>query len=310
MVLNLTQATATNIRLSGGKGASLAKLSQAGLPVPSAVILPTSAFENFVKTSHLDRKISSILKHLAFEDMNDLEESARAIHELFENTPLPKDFQEELQTSFATLRSNHVAVRSSATAEDATTTSWAGELETFLNVGQETLTDAIVKCWASLYSTRALMYRHTNHLDTIKISVAVVIQTMVESEVSGVCFTVHPVTNDRTLMIIEAGLGLGEAIVGGLITPDLYIIEKSTRRIIEKTINAQTIMIARSKDGTAEVRVPDEQQELQKLSDEQIVALARLCGNIEHLYQTPQDIEWTWARDQWYILQSRPITTL
>ncbi len=310
MILNLAHATATDIRVSGGKGSSLAKLSQAGLPVPPAVIIPTTAFEQFLKNSHLDRKIATILEHVNYEDMRDIEQSARSIQSLLADTPTPEVFQKEVHTSFATLRSSTVAVRSSATAEDAATTSWAGELETFLNIGTDALIDSIVQCWASLYSPRALLYRHTNNLDHIQISVAVVLQTMVESEVSGVCFTVHPVTNDSNQMIIEAGFGLGEAVVGGLITPDLYIIEKSSRRIIEKTINTQTLMVERSVEGTAEVSVPDERQTLQKLSDEQIVTLARICGNIEHLYQTPQDIEWTWARNQYYILQSRPITTL
>ncbi len=310
MMINLTHPTATDVRISGGKGASLATLSQAGLPVPPALIVPTSAFEQFLKSTHLDQKISSIRDHIHFTDMRDVEQSSRAIVSLITDTPLPTDMQEEIRGALKILHADTVAVRSSATAEDSAKTSWAGELETFLNINETTIVDSVLRCWASLYSPRALSYRHTNHLDTTNILVAVVIQTMVESEVSGVCFTVHPVTNDRNQMIIEAGFGLGEAIVGGLITPDLYIVEKSSRRIVEKTINPQAIMITRSSEGTSEMPVTEDQQERQKLSDEQIVALARLCGNIEHLYQTPQDIEWTLARDQWYILQSRPITTL
>lgn len=309
-MIGLAHTTATDVRVSGGKGSSLAKLSQAGLPVPPAVIIPTSVFEQFLKSTRLDQKISSIREHIHFDDMRDVEQSSRAITSLIVDTPLPEDMRQAIQGSLTTLHTETVAVRSSATAEDSAKTSWAGELETLLNINSHTLANAVLTCWASLYSPRALLYRHTNHLDTAKILVAVVIQTMVESEISGVCFTVHPVTNDRNQMIIEAGWGLGEAIVGGLITPDLYIVEKSSRRIVEKTINPQTIMIVRSLEGTSEAPVPDNQQECQKLSDSQIVALARLCGNIEHLYQTPQDIEWAWAHDQWYLLQSRPITTL
>lgn len=197
-----------------------------------------------------------------------------------------------------------------ATAEDSSVASWAGELETYLNTTKDTLLDNVKKCWSSLFTPRAIFYRFERELHTTKVSVAVVIQTMIQSEVAGVCFTVHPVTKDYDQIVIEAGFGLGEAIVGGKITPDTYVLHKRDWKILDKNISQQTIMIARDKNRNIEKQIPKSKQEEQKLSDQQILQLSKLCQKIEEHYKYPQDIEWAIENGKFYILQSRPITTL
>jgi len=208
------------------------------------------------------------------------------------------------------LRTKYVAVRSSATAEDSKIDSWAGELETYLNTTKENLIENIKKCWSSLYTPRAIFYRFQRKLNHTPVSVAVVVQKMVQSDVSGVCFTVHPVTKDKNQMVIEAVWGLGEILVSGQITPDTYVIEKDTLNILDKNINLQEKMIVRSKVGNKLVSVPQAKQSKQKLSKEQIRKLSRICLKIENHYQYPQDIEWALENRKFYILQTRPITSL
>jgi pyruvate,water dikinase len=206
-------------------------------------------------------------------------------------------------------------------------------LESYLNTTKDTLLENVKNCWASLFTPRAIFYRFEKKLHLEAVSVAVVVQKMVESEVSGICFTVHPVTEDKDQMVIEAGWGLGEAIVGGIITPDTFVIDKSVVQspkskvqspITDKYISEQAIMIVRSPEGTQEKSVPEEKREKQKISDEKLVELAKICLGIEKHYGFPCDIEWAAAaegsrnqksnlKDQnlrLYIVQSRPITTL
>jgi phosphohistidine swiveling domain-containing protein len=214
-----------------------------------------------------------------------------------------------------------VAVRSSATAEDSASAAWAGQLESFLNTDRKHLLENVQKCWASLYTPRAIFYgfekgfhgsgqrQRTN--DQGYLSVAVVVQQMVQSEISGIAFSVHPVTQDTNQLIIEAGYGLGEAIVSGQITPDSYVVTKEPVEITDKNISAQDRMLIRANKGGNEwVTVDSSQANNAKLSDQQILELSRLIIKIESHYGFPCDIEWAFANDQFYITQSRPITTL
>jgi len=205
-----------------------------------------------------------------------------------------------------------VAVRSSATAEDSSSAAWAGQLDSFLNTTEKTLLANVQKCWASLFTPRAIFYRFEKGLHNNKISVAVVIQKMIESEVSGIAFSVHPVTQDHNQLIIEAGYGLGEAIVSGQITPDSYVIEKNPRRIIDRNVSTQERGIYRKpKEGGNEWQnIPQDKGKKQKLTDGQILELSELILKIENHYGTPQDIEWAYENNKFYITQSRPITTL
>jgi pyruvate,water dikinase len=213
-------------------------------------------------------------------------------------------------SEFKKLKAQYVAVRSSATAEDSKTASWAGELETYLNTTEKDLLNKVKKCWSSLFTPRAIFYRHEKKLLKSKVSVAVVVQKMIQSEVSGICFTVHPVTKDKNQMILEAGLGLGEAIVSGQITPDSYVLDKRDWSIMDINIAEQTMMIAKKGKITAQIKLPKAKGGKQKLAGKQIVELAKLCGTIEKHYGFPCDIEWAMEKGKFYITQSRPITTL
>ena len=226
------------------------------------------------------------------------------------NKKIPQDIQKEILKEFKKLKAKYVAIRSSATAEDSKLDSWAGELETYLNTTEKNILKNVKKCWASLYSPRALFYRIERKMQRKSVSVAVVIQKMIQSEVAGICFTVHPITKDKNQMIIEAGYGLGEAIVGGMITPDAYVIEKNSLTILDINISEQKKMIKWAKNKNQNVTVSKEKQSKQKLKNSEIIKLSKIVRNIEKHYKSPQDIEWAFAKGNLYITQSRPITTL
>jgi pyruvate,water dikinase len=213
----------------------------------------------------------------------------------------------------------YVAVRGSATAEDSSVASWAGELESYLNTSRQNLLGRVKDCWSSLFTQRAIVYRHEKGLRKSKVSVAVVVQKMVQSEIAGICFTTHPVTRDKNQLIIEAGWGLGEAIVGGHITPDSYVVDKRNWKILDINISEQEKMLVRrssksgggkSATGNAWIKVPNKLRTKQKLDGKQIIELAKLCSKIEKHYRFPCDIEWAFEKGKFYIVQSRPITTL
>ena len=231
---------------------------------------------------------------------------------------MPKDIENEVLKNYKQLGADFVAVRSSATAEDSKTASWAGELETYLNTTQKDLLENVKKCWSSLFTPRAIFYRHEKKLHKSKVSVAVVIQKMVQSEIAGVVFTVHPVTKDKNQMIIEAVYGLGELLVSGEITPDSYVIDKTDMTILDINIAEQKEKLIKDKiAGNIKKKVLRHAQDKQKLSGKQIIELARICKKIEDHYGFPCDIEWALEkpktkgqRSKIYIVQSRPITTL
>jgi len=203
-----------------------------------------------------------------------------------------------------------VAVRSSATAEDLPSASFAGQQASFLNVrGSENVVSAVKRCWASLFEARAIYYRHQNGFDHLQVGLAVVVQKMVQSEKSGIVFTVDPVFQDENRLVIEAGFGLGEAVVSGSVTPDKYVVDKNTFEIIEKTVEKQEKMLVKTHRGDEWVEVEQELQEVQKLSDEEILKLAKICVEIEKHYAFPQDVEFAVEKDI-FIVQVRPITTL
>jgi pyruvate,water dikinase len=296
--------------LAGGKGASLGEMTKAGIPVPPGFVILASAFEQFLKETDLDVEIDSILHTVNHQEMHTVEHSSEIIQKLILEAKMPEDIKEAIQKEFKKLNTPYVAVRSSATAEDSTSAAWAGQLESYLNTTEKTLLQNVQKCWASLFTPRAIFYRFEKNLHNQKISVAVVIQKMVQSEVSGIAFSVHPVTEDRNQIIIEAGYGLGEAIVSGSITPDSYVVEKDLRRIIDKNISEQEKMLVKNRVNNDWAMVPYSKRRLQKLPDEKILELAQSIIKIEEHYKSPQDIEWAFADNLFYITQSRPITTL
>lgn len=295
---------------AGGKGASLGELISLGLNVPPGFVILASAFNNFCRSSILGQDIKSLMSQVKASDMNSIDQASRIIKSSIAGIKIPAEIESEILAAYEKFGTSPVAVRSSATAEDSESASWAGELSTFLNIDREHLVESVRKCWASLFTQRAIFYRLEKSLSNEEISVAVVVQKMIPAEVSGVVFTVHPVTKDKNQMIIEAGWGLGEAIVSGQITPDNYVVDKAQGSILEKTVARQTEMIKADKVGIAKITVSEADQEKVKLDEEKILELARICQKIEKHFGSPCDIEWAMAGGQVYILQSRPITTL
>jgi len=299
-------------KIAGGKGASLGEMTQAGLQVPPGFVISAAAFELFLTETDINIEIDAMWDRINTEDTESVEENSEIVRNLILNEKIPEEIGKEILKEFKKLKTKYVAVRSSATAEDSKIDSWAGELESYLDTTEKTLLENVKKCWASLFTPRALFYRVERKLQRTQVSVAVVVQKMVKSEVSGICFTVHPVTKNKNQMVLEAGWGLGEAIVGGKITPDTYIIDKADWSILDANISEQEMKIIRAKKGSGveEVKVSKLQQEKQKLDNKKIIDLAKICGRIEGHYKSPQDIEWAMERGKLYITQSRPITTL
>ncbi len=306
--------------LAGGKGASLGEMTQAGIPVPPGFVILSSAFERFLKETQLHGDIDAILHSVNHQEMQTVEHASERIQSLILGATMPKEVADEIRDNFKKLGAEYVAVRSSATAEDSSSAAWAGQLDTFLNTTEENLLKNVQKCWASLFTPRAIFYRFEKGLHEVHISVAVVVQKMVESECSGIAFSVHPVTEDKNQLIIEAGFGLGEAIVSGQVTPDSYVVEKEPRRITEVNVATQERGLYRSaKGGNEWVAIPESRASSRVLTESQVLELSELVLKIENHYGFPCDIEWAFAvspesaegrKGKFYITQSRPITTL
>lgn len=306
-IKNLSKA---DVAEAGGKGASLGEMTKAGIPVPLGFVVLAEAFDAFLTATDLNMEIEATLKQVDKSNVETVEQASEKIRDLIADAEFPAELAKIILAEFAKLEVEYVAVRSSATAEDSSAASWAGELESYLNTTKRNLLVNVKKCWASLFTPRAIFYRIEKGLHKTKVSVAVVVQAMIQSEISGICFTVHPVTKDHDQMVIEAGYGLGEAIVGGLITPDTYVVHKKEQNILDKNIGQQKKMIIKRKDKNVTEPVAAVKQSQQKLVDRQILELAVLGQRIEDHYKKPQDIEWALARGKFYIVQSRPITTL
>ncbi len=326
---NFKQLSKKDVALAGGKGASLGEMTQAKMPVPAGFVILAGAFDRFLAEADLKMEIENALKKVNPDNINSVEKASKAIQDMIYDAIMPEDIARKIERDFAKLKATYVAVRSSATAEDSAIASWAGELDSYLNVTKKNLHESVKKCWASLFTPRAIFYRFEKQLHKQKVSVAVVVQKMVQADVSGITFTVHPVTEDRNQMVIEAGWGLGEAIVGGKITPDTYIVKKpkiqnpkskrnskfkipNSRNLIimDKNVSEQKMMVVRGAKGTVGKSVPKAKRHKQKVSDKQILKLAEICLDIEKHYKKPQDIEWAIEKNKIYILQARPITTL
>jgi len=307
----INEISILNTNIAGGKGASLGEMTQAGILVPSGFVILSVTFDEFLKETGLNIEINAVLDSVNHKEKHTIQNASEKIQALILNSQISNGIIEEINSSFQKLNSKYVAVRSSATTEDSNTTAWAGQLESYLNVTQENLFESVKKCWASLFTLRSLFYRFEKDLHRDKISVAVVVQTMVQSEFSGVAFSVHPVTKDANQLIIEAGVGLGEAIVLGKITPDSYVVEKEPIEIINKNIvHQEKGLFLLETGGSKWKNITREQSGSQTLSDEQIRELSKIIVGIERHYGFPVDIEWAFEKEKFYIVQSRPITTL
>jgi len=310
LVRNFKKLDKNDVDLAGGKGASLGEMTRVGIPVPPGFVILANAFDRFLDETDLRTDIDAQLAKVNHNDINTVDRYSNVIRDLIDRAEIPKDIAKEIKDEFKKLDAKYVAVRSSATAEDSSSASWAGELESYLNTTDKDLLDKVKKCWSSLFTPRAIFYRFEKKLHTTKVSVAVVVQKMAQSKVSGIAFTVHPVTEDENQMIIEAGWGLGEAIVSGMVTPDAYVIDKRDFSIVDINIADQQKQIIKTSKGNEFVKVDDNKREEQKLVGAKIVELAKICASIEKHYKFPCDIEWAMENDEFYIVQSRPITTL
>lgn len=312
LVLALDDASAT-LEQVGGKGASLARLASAGLPVPPGFHITTAAYRRFVEEHELQEQILTAVAEVTVNQPATLEEASRQIAKLFASYVMPDTIADTVRQAYAELGEQElpVAVRSSATAEDLPEMSFAGQQETFLNMrGEAMVLDAVKRCWASLWTARAIGYRARNNIAPQDVSLAVVVQQLVLADASGILFTANPVSGERNQILINAAWGLGEAIVGGQVTPDTIVVDKTTMTIIEEQINEKDVMTVRTLEGTHEEAVPDDKRKQAALNTAQAIELAHLAVQIEQLYGQPMDIEWVLQNGHIFIVQARPITSL
>ena len=306
----------SDVDLAGGKGANLGELARAGLPVPPGFIVTAAAYRAFLDASNLVAEIGARLSALDVTNPQQLQVTSVAIRQLLTAAQVPAEVSDAVAVAYRTMGAAPVAVRSSATAEDLAEASFAGQQSTYLNVTGDHLVDAVRDCWASLFEPQAVAYRQRRGIEHLDVNIAVVVQRMVQSRRSGVIFTVHPVTGDRDTIVIEAVMGLGEAAVSGVVTPDLYVVNKTTLTIEERNISHQDRQLVRSEasgpgeENNAWVPVPLPQANSQKLSDPEIAELAGTARRIEEHYGSPQDIEWAEDGGEFFIVQARPVTTI
>ncbi|PSL31341.1 phosphoenolpyruvate synthase [Dyadobacter jiangsuensis] len=309
--LGFQEIGGTHIAVAGGKGANLGELARiSGIEVPGGFCITTDAFKEVTSGAEIGR----LLERLAGLEVGRSQEIAALGRELrgtIEATDMPEMVREEIMKQVTKLGEGHAyAVRSSATAEDLPHASFAGQQDTYLNVlGHKAILEHVSKCWASLFTDRAIIYRIQNGFDHRKVSLAVVVQRMVFPEVSGILFTADPLNSNRKVVSIDASFGLGEALVSGLVNADIYKVRGG--EIIERKVAAKKVAIYASQaGGTRAQEIEPENQELPTLTDEQILRLERLGRQIESHFGSPQDIEWCLANGKFYVVQSRPITTL
>lgn len=303
-----------DVDLVGGKGANLGELSKFDVPVPGGFIVTSGAyFHNLIQSGAQDR-IRGILYGLDVNNPLQLEQKALECQKVIKEITLDPKLERSLYEFYKKLSGNRdqlVAVRSSATAEDLPQASFAGQQSTFLNIkGNKNLKQALLAAWASLFEARAIFYRREQNFDNFRVGIAIPVQKMVESETSGIMFTLDPLTNDKNKIIIESVFGLGELIVGGQTTPDHYEVDKKSFTIVSKKIAKQEKQLVNAKNGNRLVTIAKSYQNIQKLPDEKIIELARIGHKIEKHYFFPQDIEWAYESNNLYIVQTRPITTI
>ncbi len=314
-----------DIPLVGGKGANLGELTNGGIRVPPGFCVTAEAYSDFVKERNLDKQILEEIKQLDMENNAQLQSASALIRELILQTDILKAIEEEIREAFATFQSSlqvddlFVAVRSSATAEDLPEASFAGQQDTYLEIkGISEVIRHVKKCWASLWTARAIYYREKQHFDHFDVSLCAVVQKMVNSKKAGVLFTSNPVTENHNQMMINASWGLGESVVSGMVSPDEYIVDKKNNRVVEKHIATKNFLVVKNEKavGTSKVAVKEFLGEdlvtQQCLTATEISRLSADALRIEKMYHSPQDIEWAIDGDtnELYILQARPITTL
>ncbi|MGI5949039.1 phosphoenolpyruvate synthase [Peptoniphilus sp.] len=314
-----------DVGIVGGKGANLGELTSFGLPVPPGFCVTAGGYKKFIEYAELDEIVKVLMEAVDVDDIDELENASKQIQEKIVEKEFDPELEEEILSAYRefseliNVKDPEVAVRSSATAEDLPDASFAGQQDTYLHIsGEEELLKHIRDCFASLWTSRAIYYREKQKFDHFDVALSVVVQKMVNSEKSGVMFTANPINSNTDEMMINASYGLGEAVVSGIVTPDEYIIDKKTRKVIEKNISEKEYMVIKKKDtvGTEVVKVKDILGEgaikSEALSPEELQTLIERGLKVEELYGSVQDTEWGFDADtkEFYFLQSRPITTI
>ena len=313
LILPFSDIRARDLGLVGGKGANLGEMTHAGFPVPAGFCLTTLAFQEFMDSSPNSAHLYGLLDTLDTQDLESVRIVGQDIRQSLMKVPLPPRIVAAVKESWQEAGiENAYAVRSSATAEDLPDASFAGQQDTYLNIqGEEDLLDAVRRCWVSLFTNRAILYRVQNNFSHRDVQLSVVVQKMILSDTSGILFTADPLTEHRHTLTIDASFGLGEALVSGLVSPDAYRVDKRTMTIIECQISEKEVAIFPEKDGgTRQETLDVDKRKQATLTDDQILSLAEMGTQIESHYGTPQDIEWAISEGEIYLLQARPITSL
>lgn len=309
----------------GGKGANLGELTAFGLPVPPGFCVTAGGYDKFIDYAELDEVVKFLMESLDVDNVEALQDVSKAVQDKINEGEIFPQLEEEIISAYRefaekiNVKDPEVAVRSSATAEDLPDASFAGQQDTYLHIrGEEELVKHVRMCWASLWTSRAIYYREKQNFNHFDVSLSVVVQKMVNSEKSGVMFTANPINNNKNEMMINASWGLGEAVVSGIVTPDEYIVDKKTKKVIEKNIATKNYMVIKKSDGvgTEQVNVADvlgkDAVEAECLNERELQTLIERGLKVESLYGSVQDTEWGFDKDtkEFYFLQSRPITTL
>ncbi len=305
-----------DVPIVGGKGANLGEMTKANIPVPPGFVVSVDAYFEFLKESDILGEVQTLLDSLDIEDTKQLQRVSTVVKQMFMDSSIMPELALKIKEAYKQLGEGLVAVRSSATAEDLPEASFAGQQSTYLNIeGPDEVVDAVLRCWASLFEPRAIYYRVQQGFNHFKVGIAVPVQRMIASVTSGVMFTVEPVTSNTKEIVIEAIYGLGEGLVSGEVTPDLYIVDKENLSIKSKRISKQKNQLSMNpgnngKDINTWQLIDKDLQGKIKLSDEEIIELAKIGKQIEDHYQFPQDIEWAKENGKYFILQTRPVTTI
>ncbi len=316
-VLWFNQIDLEDVNQVGGKGGNLGEMYQLGVPVPNGFVVTSNAYFQFIEENNLKPKIKDILKITDVDQPDQLLSASKKIRQLIKKSPISESLSLEIMkaykklSNFGGLKNVPVAVRTSATAEDSADASFAGQGDTFLNViGEVNVVDRVRDCWSSLFTSRSIFYQVKKHYDHFKIGVAVPVQKLINSEISGIMFTANPVTGNKSEIIVETIWGLGEYIVQGKITPDQYIVDKADWQITSENHVSQTIQLIRGKDETKEAPVPKTKRSKKKIDAKMALKIAKIGQKLHNHYGRPQDVEFAIDRGQLYIVQTRPITTI
>lgn len=307
----------SDVNIVGGKGANLGEMYNLGIPVPNGYCVTAEAYYKFIESNKLKPRIKAILDATDVDDSEQLSQASASIRKLVRSSPVPEDIAQDIMIaykklcSFGGLKDTPVAVRTSATAEDSADASFAGQGDTFLNVmGTTNVVSQVRNCWSSLFTSRSLYYQVKKHYDHFKIGVAVPVQKMVQSEISGIAFTLNPVSNNKNEIVVETIWGLGEYIVQGIVTPDQHLIDKANWEIKYKNSVHQDVQLVRFKDGNKEMEVPKYKQNKAKIDDNMAIKVAKLAQKLHNHYGKAQDIEFAIEKNKLYFVQTRPITTV